>query len=1092
MTYPTRWCHGALVISLAAVACSMYADAARATCNVIPHTGHERHRGALGSVSRPFASPDEWLDLAATPKCDQEEFADSNANGSLQDEYRVLMVFEPQTPTAQREAVVIAESCTGVDLSTCTGTGTYSVSAHCIEVNQTGVRPALQTRNAGGELRLEVRTPSGTCDAGQPTICYRDQDCATGARCVAPADRVLTGPLTIAARGVSQPVPCELIAGTCAANARGQPGFGACVDWLYSGARCGGVSKTDIDPTFPGFTALPPPNEFGKLCDYSGPYEPTCKADPHAEVRFALDLRNNMFVPMSWKNVLDASATGLARFVTGSTAFPARPGGRVPIRITDSDGSNDRPEALVAYSPEGVRLPSFFQVQLGRRLAHELELFGNADADQSVLRIARRSGLKLGNRQCVGGDNPLESCWRNKDCPNGTCAQKRQCLPSGTPPECSDDSICTDPDDECGRANHEMASRTTNGGVGPVEIPRAGTTGRVCNGGANDGKNCPTAGCADGAPCVDYRARALWPVPLHGTRVTNDLIVTALSEVPLKNIDLDGDGKFDSPSVVVVRDKKTLEPLPIGVITDPGPPVKRAMGRAVVNSTLTVGGHAFEFPVFAVAGSVVALVEDCAKHPATCDNTSDPKLRVYKRPVNQMKEVADNIAMLPAPGDFIDGRRIAVTPAGKVLFRAKRSDSAVVALHVLNALSAVPTPKEICPATNVSVSDERVAFLRPEADGACDVSGTVTPIDLNGDNDKADTVVQRSGLGIGAETSNLHCAATKVVFRDSWIAVAVPEAQQDETDLNGDGDIGDDVLFVHPAVGRSTTCLGSKWMNAAKATVEIDVAGDAIASLNPNKMMQVAFATSGSSSLVVQDVGAPTEEFELGNIPGDCKDEQMQMLAFRTEIAGVSRLQLYDVLAKKIDALVGTDVRPCDEIACDPRRPYAVDGTIVRALQPCSSGNGSCIEVYDACREDPDKSFVSVPQRVAFEFEAVTKEPGSVELGGRCVENLHRSCDTDAECGIRGLCLPDPEMSGKPSCFADSGWCRSPADCPSLAKCEESLSLVAYQPGEPPAPEREIGTDPEDERRTRCGIGAELAPILAFPLLIARRIRKGA
>ena len=77
-------------------------------------------------------------------------------------------------------------------------------------------------------------------------------------------------------------------------------------------------------------------------------------------------------------------------------------------------------------------------------------------------------------------------------------------------------------------------------------------------------------------------------------------------------------------------------------------------------------------PVVAARGDVVALVEDCAAHPVTCDSSAGPRLRVYRLEAGAMKEVT-TAALEPEADDFIDGRRLAVTEAGNVLYRAKRS-----------------------------------------------------------------------------------------------------------------------------------------------------------------------------------------------------------------------------------------------------------------------------------------------------------------------------------------------------------------------------------------------------------------------------------
>ena len=58
------------------------------------------------------------------------------------------------------------------------------------------------------------------------------------------------------------------------------------------------------------------------------------------------------------------------------------------------------------------------------------------------------------------------------------------------------------------------------------------------------------------------------------------------------------------------------------------------------------------------------------------------------------------------------------------------------------------------------------------------------------------------------DISNLGQDATLGDMQGEWLAYEVEEADQGEIDLNGDGDIDDDVVHVHHLPTGTTTNLG--------------------------------------------------------------------------------------------------------------------------------------------------------------------------------------------------------------------------------------------------------------------------------------------
>src|SRR5262245_22136816 len=77
---------------------------ARAGCNYSPGTA-KPSRAVHGHIDRPFAGPDDLVEVGMSPACD-------GAAAGL-DESVVTIVFEP--PAAERTIVVLADSCIGLD-----------------------------------------------------------------------------------------------------------------------------------------------------------------------------------------------------------------------------------------------------------------------------------------------------------------------------------------------------------------------------------------------------------------------------------------------------------------------------------------------------------------------------------------------------------------------------------------------------------------------------------------------------------------------------------------------------------------------------------------------------------------------------------------------------------------------------------------------------------------------------------------------------------------------------------------------------------------------------------------------------------------
>ena len=125
-------------------------------------------------------------------------------------------------------------------------------------------------------------------------------------------------------------------------------------------------------------------------------------------------------------------------------------------------------------------------------------------------------------------------------------------------------------------------------------------------------------------------------------------------------------------------------------------------------------------------------------------------------------------------------------------------DAADRVLHVFEARSGETTNLGL--ASNLFELDGRlVAFLVDEsAQGGRD---------LNGDGDAGDLVLHVFDARTG-KTTNVALASGAFQLAGSLVAFRVPEGDQGERDLNGDGDAGDLVLHVLDARSGKTTNLG--------------------------------------------------------------------------------------------------------------------------------------------------------------------------------------------------------------------------------------------------------------------------------------------
>ncbi|HYD49318.1 MAG TPA: hypothetical protein VEB21_13260, partial [Terriglobales bacterium] len=342
-------------------------SSAAASCNQIPGSVH-LFRGALGTVTRPFAGPGDLVELRLSPSCD-----DSPGFSPAAADQVVTIVFTPFD--APRSAVVLAADCAALadELARC-GRVANVLTVRCLQTSRDV--PSLETVERDGALALRFRMPD--TDA----LLRLDGD-----------RRGLTGPAAIAVTARGAPLPCALGNQRC----DGQPGTLACIDSLY--ATNGSCDRT-LHEVFPSFTVLPAANDYQALCTAPSP---PC-AGTASEMRFTVDSAGNLLLPVNWSGVLLGEGVPIARLLRGSSTIAAFPDQPAPIDIPDR-------KHLASFSPEGGKLPPIFDPQASP--SGDLTLFGTADAPATVLRIARRL--------CVSGARTGRNCDTDQSCPDGHC-----------------------------------------------------------------------------------------------------------------------------------------------------------------------------------------------------------------------------------------------------------------------------------------------------------------------------------------------------------------------------------------------------------------------------------------------------------------------------------------------------------------------------------------------------------------------------------------------------------------------------------------------------------------------------------------------
>ncbi len=370
-------------------------------------------------------------------------------------------------------------------------------------------------------------------------------------------------------------------------------------------------------------------------------------------------------------------------------------------------------------------------------------------------------------------------------------------------------------------------------------------------------------------------------------------------------------------------------------------------------------------------------------------------------------------------------------------------------------------------AGKTAVAVNMAAFLGPE-------KGYGPGFDLNQDGDLDDDGVLLHFAPSTTLTFNLSRAASDVALSPTWLAVATSEAKHFGQDLNGDGDASDQVLAVmRPSeagfapgawvnVGQSVSgpiaIAGSRvaflTSEADQGNTDLNGDGDAL-----DQALQIYDAETAS----LANTGQAAEEFVLGD----------QVVAFRTlesaqgpnggtDLNGDGDkndavLQVYD-LASALVYSSGFAATPCKLEACDPRVPYRVSGRAVSFLVLEQQQGGQdlnndgdagdvLLKVYSATAVAPAQTIAAVSAGVCTTTGVACASDADCGGGscyvppGRCDLDLGTACNpNETSCGAGQYCKPVAPDTG--TCHQRLNACKGDAECATPAICTEDAQQI--------------------------------------------------
>ena len=258
------------------------------------------------------------------------------------------------------------------------------------------------------------------------------------------------GPVAIAVTAAVDPPPLSDLAGKSCRAFNRRDVF-VCIDELF--ASDGTPCSYEIQPVIAAVTALPTKNEFKKLCTRDDKLDPLCDwpPAPSRKVTYTLDTSGNVLLNMSWGSILkdkpNSDGQKDRRYVQGAVLATFLDGVSSPIDVPSAAFLDSFNAEGVSFDPKPLFLPGVVPeptatpgqtAMPGAPLTatpREVALYGTADRDESVLRIARR---KLWKYACDGGPHTGQACEPHpvdqpdrQDCPAAV-------PPSGPPPTCKE------------------------------------------------------------------------------------------------------------------------------------------------------------------------------------------------------------------------------------------------------------------------------------------------------------------------------------------------------------------------------------------------------------------------------------------------------------------------------------------------------------------------------------------------------------------------------------------------------------------------------------------------------------------------------
>ena len=509
-----------------------------AGCNVIPESG-PIYRGVVGSIDRPFLSPDPDERVTIRPACGSPPFTDdrfdTNGDGVVTAQDLVLtFVFKPRAGLGDAFFVAGDGRCDRFEEPACLLERLFCPRApRCFR---------------GDDLDLSV-----AAEDGGGALSFRFPE--TG----------FAGPVAIAVTPATAPAADDLRALPCAKLVRhdllacidtlAPPGDGDCEAALAirSSAGSAAFAATSDPPAevSTGFTTLlaePPSNDYQAVCYEDQGILPHCTGTAK-QVRYTLDRASGTIdVPMLWRGILRKKGTGADDFdrrdLRGSTALEAFNASNQRIVIPSAAFLQTVNTRGGGFAPLPIFIPNADR-------PNELTLIGTADKGKSTLRFFPRL---LWSSACDGGVNAGQACEAAPvdhadivDCPGGSCAAQssaryyacrdgtRAGLPCTRPHHCPGGtceagSTCrvvlgadtgkwceTDAGDtgcaagqQCGLGLFEFRDRVSTQGEGLVDIAAGFGDRGVCASGSSEGELCfGPLSCQLGLiPCVQYRAEA--------------------------------------------------------------------------------------------------------------------------------------------------------------------------------------------------------------------------------------------------------------------------------------------------------------------------------------------------------------------------------------------------------------------------------------------------------------------------------------------------------------------------------------------------------------------------------------------------------